>query len=142
VSGIRELLVDASVAPGAPVAEAVRGLVHAGLGAIAVVDDARRVVGLFSVDDVLRALFPRYLDELSHTAFIGEAAEVAGGDISRSQQRVEELMSRPVAIDIDAGQGHVAERFLHEAVGALAVCDGDRFVGMLDQREFVRSLVA
>jgi hypothetical protein len=36
---------------------------------------------------------------------------------------------------------HVAERFLHSPWGALAVVEKERFVGMVDQVDFVESLL-
>jgi CBS domain-containing protein len=135
-------LVQASVPRTASFLEAARALFGTGISGIAVVDEEQRVVGLFTDDDLLRGLFPPYLGDLHHTAFLREAAgvlaarlEQAGGD------PVERYMRRPVAVDIDATELHVAERFLHSPWGALAVVEDERFVGMVDQVDFVESLM-
>ena len=102
--------------------EASRRLAHHRLPAIAVVDEADRVVGLFTQDDMLAGLFPGYLNELRHTAFLKEdldslaaRADAAGGD------SVAKHMRKPLAIDVEASAAHVAERFLHCEGGAVAV---------------------
>jgi CBS domain-containing protein len=122
--------------------EAARTLVSRELSAIAVLDDEQRVVGLFTHDDLLAGLFPGYLGELRHTAFLQEGldalaarAETAGADL------VGEHMRKPLTVDVDASAAHVAERFLHCEWGALAVVERERFVGMLAEPEFCRMIL-
>jgi CBS domain-containing protein len=105
-----------------------------------VLDDADRVAGLFTDDDLLRGLFPRYLEELHHTAFLGGDGLQATVQ-AVAAEKVARYMREPVSVDIDAGAAHVVERFLHTPWGAIAVVEADRFVGMLDQLEFTRRLL-
>jgi CBS domain-containing protein len=132
-----------SVPRSATFLEAARTLAANELAAIAVVDEAGRVVGLFTQDDMLAGLFPGYLPELRHTAFLQEdldalaaRAETAGGEA------VTRHMRKPLTVDVEASAAHVAERFLHCEWGALAVVEAERFVGMLDQGEFCRRILA
>lgn len=137
-------LVDASVARTASVLEAARVLLASGVSAIAVVDGDGRVVGLFTDDDVLRALLPGYVRELRHTAFLESEEAVdalAAGADKGSAEAVERHMREPVTVDLRTSAIHVAERFLHAPWGALAAVENDRFVGMVDQLEFVRALM-
>lgn len=136
-------IAGASVPRTATFLEAARTLASHGLSAIAVVDDAGRVVGLFTQDDMLAGLFPGYLPELRHTAFLqadldalAARAETGGGEA------VTRHMRKPLTVDVDASAAHVAERFLHCEWGALAVVERERFVGMLDQGEFCRTILA
>jgi CBS-domain-containing membrane protein len=136
-------IVGASVPEWATFLEAARTLAAHELAAIAVVDEADRVVGLFTQDDMLAGLFPGYLTELRHTAFLQEdldslaaRAETAGGEA------VTRHMREPVTVNVDASAAHVAERFLHCEWGALAVVERERFVGMLAQSEFCRTILA
>jgi CBS domain-containing protein len=133
---------DAYVSRGATFLEAARTLVAQELSAIAVLDDERRVAGLFTHDDLLAGLFPGYLAELKHTAFLREdldalaaRAETAGDD------PVTKHMRRPLTVDADASPAHVAERFLHCEWGAVAVVERDRFVGMLEEAAFCREIL-
>ena len=133
----------ASVPEWATFLEAARTLADHRLPAIAVLDEADRVVGLFTQDDMLAGLFPGYLPELRHTAFLQEdldslaaRAETAGG------HPVAKHMRSPQSVDVEASAAHVAERFLHCEWGAIAVVENERFVGMLDQGEFCRTILA
>jgi CBS domain-containing protein len=138
---LRELpLHPSSVRADARFLEAARLLLESGLSAIAVLDDADRVAGLFTDDDLLRGLFPRYLEELHHTAFLGPDGLQATVQ-AVAAENVARYMREPVSVDIDAGAAHVVERFLHTPWGAIAVVEADRFVGMLDQLEFTRRLL-
>jgi CBS domain-containing protein len=140
---LREMrLVQAYVPRAATFLEAAKALFGSGISAIAVVDAELRVVGLFTDDELLRGLFPGYLADLHHTAFLREES---GGVAARLEQArresVDRYMREPVVVDIDATGMHVAERFLHSPWGALAVVEGERFIGMVDQIDFVRSLM-
>jgi CBS-domain-containing membrane protein len=141
---LRDLgLVDVSVARGATFGAAAASLQSVGISALAVVDGRRHVVGLFTDDDLLHGLFPPYLAELRHTAFVRDdedalarrAREVAGEPVARH-------MRKPVILAADTSLTHAAERFLHVPWGALAVVDEhDRFLGMLSQIEFARAVL-
>jgi CBS domain-containing protein len=135
-------LVRVSVLNSATFLEAARALFGTGISAIAVVDEDRRVVGLFTDDDLLRGLFPGYLGDLYHTAFLREeSAALAARLEETSGHPVEGYMREPMTVDIEAGALHVAERFLHSPSGVLAVLENERFVGMVDQVDFVETLM-
>ena len=135
-------LIPASVRGDVDFAQAARTLLSAHSSAIAVVDDKDLVIGLFTDDDLLRGLFPRYLGELRHTAILvdeGEALRasmkaVAGEPVSR-------YMRDAVTVEIDAGAAHVVERFLHTPWGAIAVVERGRFLGIVGQIEFTERLI-
>ncbi len=143
LSILRQLeLVDATVATTASFLEAARALYAAGLSAIAVVDDERRVAGLFTDDDLLRGLFPRYLETLRHTAFLEVDTSPLSAQLERSAaEPVVRHMRGPMTVDIGTSDVHIAERFLHCPWGALAVVEHERFVGMVEQVAFTALLV-
>ncbi len=135
-------LVDAAVESDATFAEAARTLFDARISAVAVLDRERRVVGLFTDDDLLRGLFPGYLGELRHTAFLhAEVAALAARLEKVASEPVGRHMRPPMTVDIDTSGTHVAERFLHCAWGALAVVEKGAFVGMVEQVTFVEALM-
>jgi CBS domain-containing protein len=140
---LREIrLIGASVRKDGTFLEAARSLLGSETSALAVVDEQQRVVGLFTDDDLLRGLFPRYLEELHHTAFLVEDGESLRGSLAKAaDQSVERHMRKPVTVEIDAGAAHVVERFLHTPWGAVAVVDSGRFVGMVNQLDVTRYLV-
>lgn len=138
---LREIeLVPVSVRSDAPFLEAARSLLAAHTSALAVVDDHDHVMGMFTDDDLLRGLFPRYLDELRHTAFLTE--ELLQASIQAvAGEPVASYMRGAETIEIDAAPAHVVERFLHTPWGALAVVEGGRFLGMVGQLEFTEQLL-
>ncbi len=137
---LRDLpLADAWVPLDATLLDAARALAARQLAAVAVLRPDRTVAGLFTDDDVLRGIFPRYVEELHHTAFVGDVGKVVESQLGRSGgEPVVKYMRRPVTVELEAGGLHVAERFLHCPWGALAVVDDGRFVGMLRQVDFVK----
>ena len=134
-------LVHASVVRSDSFLDAARALFGTGISAIAVLDDGQHVVGLFTDDDLLRGLFPGYLDDLHHTAFLREQPDALARLREASTEPVERHMREPVAVDIEASALHVAERFLHSPWGALAVVENERFVGMVDEVDFAEMLM-
>jgi CBS domain-containing protein len=135
MSVVRDLpLSAASVSQDATFGEASRALSASKLAAIAVVDAGGAVTGVFTQDAQLRGLFPGYLAELRHTAFLDDDAE---GLAERARTVGAEPVARYLtpAPSLDAGESHThaAELFLHHGLAALPVVDGGRFIGMLGQ---------
>jgi CBS domain-containing protein len=135
-------LTSVSVGADAGFLQAARTLLAAHSSAIAVVDDRDRVVGLFTDDDLLRGLFPRYLGELRHTAFLVNEAQALRASIeAAATEPVSRYMREPVTVELDASAAHVVERFLHTPWGAIAVVEAGRFVGIVGQLEFTALLM-
>jgi CBS domain-containing protein len=136
-------LVAASIPATATFAEAVEALSSTRSPALAVVDETGGVVGVFSEGDLLRAVFPGYLTELKHTAFLTD-------DAASLDQLAKDARDRPArdfarqteVLSVDDSQIHAAERFLHTEEDALPVVDGDRFVGMLSVSALCRARLA
>ncbi|MFO7573451.1 MAG: CBS domain-containing protein [Gaiellaceae bacterium] len=125
-------LVDASVSATATFAEAVTALSSTRSPALAVLDEDERVVGIFSEGDLLRAVFPGYLAEVRHTAFLTDDADTLDELARDAHDRPVRAFARPTdPLAADDSQIHAAERFMHTEEDALPVVDGERFVGML-----------
>jgi CBS-domain-containing membrane protein len=135
-------LVDAAVVGSASFRDAADVLCASGLSAIAVLDDERRVVGVFTEDDLVAGLFPSYLAELRHTAFTREGIDAVTARAARSAREPVTRHMRPAAL-LEAASSllHAAEVFLHCEWGAVAVVEDERFVGMLAQVDFCRRLL-
>ena len=135
-------LVDASVDVSATFADAARALSASRLAALAVVDEGR-VVGLFTDEELLLGVSPRYLDELRHTAFLEtELPSLRERAREVREEPVSKHMRKAVTIELEGSSMHAAERFVHCDEGALPVVDeDDRFVGMLSRTEFAHALL-
>jgi CBS domain-containing protein len=135
-------LVPASVDVSATFDEAARTLSESRVPALAVLEEGR-VVGLFTDEELLLGVSPKYLDELRHTAFLEselpslrERAAAVRGEPVRSHMR------KPITVELDTSSFHAAERFVHCDEGAIAVVDeAGRFVGMLSRAEFAYAML-
>ena len=135
-------LVPACVRVGASFRDAVDVIAAQPVSAVAVLDGGGKVVGVVGSEALLEGLFPRYLGELRHTAFLKDdralleqRAREAGSD------PVEKHMAPPVVVEHDSCATHVAELFLHHDRDALPVVVHGRFVGMLGRAEFCRAMI-
>ncbi len=125
-------LPDASVLETASLAEGVAELFAARVPGLAVIDASDRVLGVLSERDVLRAVFPGYLAEIRHTAFLPDEASPLEELAVRARDRpVRDFMRPSELLRVQDSQIHAAERLMHSGEDALPVVDGDRFVGML-----------
>lgn len=140
---LREItLVPASVPATATFREAATTLSESGLPAIAVLGPDGRVVGIFTDVDLLRGLFPAYLGDLRHTAFLPD-------DPDTLVRRAKEVATEPVTahtrkpheLELETSATHAAERFLHCEEGAIPVVERGRFVGMLPRAEFALAML-
>lgn len=134
-------LVQASVDADGTFDEAARVLADSRLPAIAVLEDGK-VVGLFTDEELLRGVSPRYLDELRHTAFLESEVPLQEHAAAVRDEPVRKHMRKPIAVEVDTSSLHAAERFVHCEEGALAVVDqDDRFLGMLSRAEFAYAML-
>ncbi len=125
-------LVDASVRETETLAAAAARLFDANVPALAVVDEDGRVVGVFAEEDLLKAVFPGYLAEMQHTAFLSDDAAILGRLAHTIRERpIREFARKANLLRIDDSQLHAAERFMHTKEDALPVVEDDRFAGML-----------
>ena len=133
MADLRDLpLVHASISESATFGEAAGRLFEAQVPAIAIIGDDGKLVGIVSELDMLRAVFPGYLVELRHTAFLEDDPD-ALHERARAvrDRRVGELARKVEVLDGDESETHAAERLLHTGEQALPVTEGGRFLGML-----------
>ena len=132
MADLRDLpLVPASISESASFADAVAALFETKVPALAVLS-GERLVGILSEVDVLRAVFPRYIAELRHTAFVEDDPAALDERAKAVRNRLAGELARKVEVlDGDDSETHAAERFLHTGEQALPVVEGGRFLGML-----------
>jgi CBS domain-containing protein len=135
-------LAETAISPTTTFGEAAELLDSSGAPALALVDDTRRVVGLFGPEEALRSLLPRYLEELRHTAFAREDRGILAEQAARVRDEpVERHAAEPVTVERGTSALHVGEVFLHSGLPAIAVVEQERFVGVLARRDLVAALV-
>ena len=133
---VRDVMSDQprTIAQDAPLKEAARTLVRTGLGALPVVDDDRRVIGMVSEREVIRHL-------LSVQAFSGTDARVTPPSASAAKT-VRDVMTRQVlCVAPEQPIAEVASLMSNKDVDRVPVVREDRLVGFLTRGDIVRKLI-
>jgi CBS domain-containing protein len=133
---VRDVMSDSpqTVAPDTPLKDAARRLVRTGLGALAVVDEEARVIGMVSEREVIRHL-------LSVQAFTGPDARVASPAASGAKT-VRDVMTRQVlCVAPNQPIAEVASLMSNKDVERVPVVREGRLVGFLTRGDIVRKLI-
>jgi CBS domain-containing protein len=133
---VRDVMSDQprTIGPEAPLKEAARTLVRTGLGALPVVDDERRVIGMVSEREVIRHL-------LSVQAFHGHESRVIPPAASAART-VRDVMTRQVlCVAPEQPIAEVASLMSNKDVDRVPVVREGRLVGFLTRGDIVRKLI-
>jgi CBS domain-containing protein len=130
------LRVDEAIEP------AVRRVLETDLPALPVVDARNRFAGIFGEREFMAALFPGYLSELKHAAFIPRSLEDAleKREACRSEPVERYMHAEHVEVDPDFSDTQVAEIFLHHRVLVVPIVDHGRVEGLITRHDFFRAL--
>ena len=133
---VRDVMSDhpRTIGADAPLREAAMTLVRTGLGALPVVDEEERVLGMVSEREVIRHL-------LTIQAFTGPGARAAGPALKGSKT-VRDVMTRQV-LCVAPGQpiAEVASLMSNKDVDRVPVVREGRLVGFLTRGDIVRKLI-
>lgn len=132
---VRDVMSDhpRTVRADVPLREAARTLVRTGLGALPVVDDERRVIGMVSEREVVRHL-------LNVQAFTGPDARVAAPVMG--SKTVRDVMTRQVlCVAPQQPIAEVASLMSNKDVDRVPVVKEGRLVGFLTRGDIVRKLI-
>lgn len=130
---VRDLMIQAtrSVAPDAPVADAVGVMVQQRVRALPVVGEKREVLGIVTERDIMRALLPQ----------IPRASAEAGAEKGSSPLRVRDIMTRSVlCISEDMGLEEAANMMINKDVEQFPVVSEGKLTGLLTRGELIRKL--
>ena len=124
-----------SVEPETPLKDAARRLVRTGLGALPVVDEEMRVIGMISEREVIRHL-------LTVQAFAGPDARVASPSSSSAPRTVRDVMTRQVlCVAPNQPIAEVASLMSNKDVDRVPVVKEGLLVGFLTRGDIVRKLI-
>lgn len=138
-----------SVSPDADARTAIELLAKTDKGAIPVVDEDRRVVGIVSESDLVLSdeesdlHLPHYLNIMGGIVFVGSMKGFEERLNKAFATKVSELMSAdPVTVNDYAGAETVARRIAEKHHNHLPVVDGDgRLVGLVTRADALAALV-
>jgi CBS domain-containing protein len=127
---------------GDTVEAAVRTVLESGMPALAVVDERERFAGIFGEREFMSALFPGYLSQLRHAAYLPRTLDAAleKRESCRSERIAQYLTTDHVEVGPDFSDTQVAEIFLHHRVLVVPVVADGRVEGLLTRRDFFRAL--
>ena len=126
----------------APLGSAIRALVEAGLPALPVCGEDGKLVGVLGERNVIMAVVPGYVGELSSAAFLSAALdEVLESRVDCVRDPVSKYMTTEhVEVPANFSYAQLAETFLHHRVAVIPVVDDGRVTGAVTRRDFVRAL--
>lgn len=121
-----------------PLEAALPTLLGSGLPALPVVDEHGTLAGIFGEREFIEALFPGYLGQLRHTAFLSrsldDALERRAG--CRAEPVGAHLHKEHVEVGADGSDMQIAELFLHHRVLIIPVVDDGRVIGVITRGDF------
>ena len=125
-----------------PLGVAIEVLVEAGLPALPVCGENGKLLGVFGERNVITAVLPGYVGELSSAAFLSAALdEVLESRVDCVSEPVSNYMSREhVEVPADFSYAQLAETFLHHRVAVIPVVEDGRVTGAVTRRDYVRAL--
>jgi len=121
---------------------AVARLLEVDVPALPVVDANERYAGIFGEREFMSALFPGYIGQLKHSAFLSHSIDVAleKRDGCRSESIERHITTEHVEVSADYSDVQVAEIFLHHRVLVVPVIEDGRVAGVLTRSGFFRTL--
>jgi len=123
---------------------AARRVVSAELPALPAVDDEGKFAGIFGERELMAAIFPGYLGELSSSAMIKRSID---DTIERREgcwmESIEKYMTTDhVLVEDDYSDTQLAELFLHHRVLVIPVATSGKVHAVITRADFFRALVA
>jgi acetoin utilization protein AcuB len=125
-----------------PLGYAVQKIIDSGLPALPVLERDGSYCGIFGEREFITAVFPGYLGELRHAAFVPRSLEDALE--KRATCRLEPVRDwmncEHVEVGPDFSDAQVAEIFLHHRILLVPVVDHHRVLGVITRNDFFRAL--
>ncbi len=127
---------------GEPLADAVRKVRDSGIPALPVVDEDERYVGMFGEREFIAAVFPGYMKQLKHAAFVPKSLDAALGKRATCPIEPVEQHMNTDHVELESGYSDVAvaETFLHHRVSVLPILEDGRVIGVLTRGDFFRAV--
>lgn len=125
-----------------PVGPAVDKLLETDLPALPVVDESDRYAGVFGEREFVGAIFPGYLKELKHAAFVPRSLDEAleKRETCRLEPVGAHMTTEHVDVAPDFSDSQVAEIFLHHRVLIVPIVDHGRVTGLITRHGFFRAV--
>lgn len=132
-----------SLPPDTPVSKAVDLLISRKISGLPVVDEAGRLIGMFTEKDVLRAILPSYVSQVGQFSYENGPHTIRNKVTRLSQMKVSEAMRREVVkIKSDTPLSEAARIMLVQNVRRVPVVDAEnRLIGIIARSDVLQSLL-
>ena len=130
------LRVDELVGP------AVDKLLESDLPALPVIGEDERYAGIFGEREFMGAIFPGYLKELKHAAFVPRSLDEAleKRESCRTETVGRHMNTEHVDVGPEPSDSAIAEIFLHHRVLVVPIVDDGRVLGLITRHGFFRAV--
>ncbi len=124
------------------VAQAVGRVIESDLPALPVVDDRRRLCGIFGEREFIAALFPGYVRELGYAGFVRRTLDdaLAKRATCAAEPIAKYMNTDHIDVSEDFSDLEPAETFLHHRVLIVPVTRDRQVVGIITRSDFFRRL--
>jgi CBS domain-containing protein len=124
------------------VAQAVGRIIESDLPALPVVDDRRRLCGIFGEREFMAALFPGYVRELGYAGFVPRKLDdaLAKRAACAAQPIARYMNTEHIDVSEDFSDLEVAETILHHRVLIVPVTRDRQPVGVITRSDFFHRL--
>jgi CBS domain-containing protein len=124
------------------VAHAVGRIIESDLPALPVVDDRRRLCGIFGEREFIAALFPGYIRELGYAGFVPRKLDdaLAKRATCAAEPIAQYMTTEHIDVSEDFSDLELAETFLHHRVLIVPVTRDRQVVGVITRSDFFHRL--
>ena len=121
-----------------PIASGVQALLDAELPALPVADESGHLAGIFGEREFIEALFPGYLGQLRHTAFVPRSLDdmLERRQTCREEPDGKHMNRERIHVSAAGSEIQIAELFLHHRVLIIPVVAGRHVEGLITRRDF------
>jgi CBS domain-containing protein len=132
-----------SLSPDMPVSKAVDLLIERKISGLPVVDESRRLVGMFTEKDILRAILPSYVSQVGQFTYENSPHTIKNKVTRFSQFKVGEMMRREVVkIGSETPVSEAARVMLVQNVRRVPVVDANNhLVGIVARVDVLQALL-
>jgi CBS domain-containing protein len=120
------------------VAQAVGRIIESDLPALPVVDDRRRLCGIFGEREFMAALFPGYVRQLGYAGFVPRKLDdaLAKRATCAAEPIANYMNTEHIDVSEDFSDLEVAETFLHHRVLIVPVTRDRQVIGVITRADF------